>query len=84
MQNDAYEKAFDEFLERQVYEEAHEAIFALVRAAFLAGWRARESGAPAEIIPLYDEKKLRRDNPEPFQAVELPNVGEGLAPPVRE
>lgn len=34
------EKAFDEFLEREAYDEAEAALFTIVRQAFLAGWAA--------------------------------------------
>lgn len=53
MQRDNLEKAFEEFLEREEYDQAQGAIFVLVRAAFLAGWKARENHPPAEIIPLH-------------------------------
>ena len=58
MQNDNFELAFSEFLEQEAYDQAQAAIFTLVRAAFLAGWKARESQRPAEIIPL---KLLERE-----------------------
>ena len=40
MMSNAFEAAFDAFLERREYDEAQQAQFALVRAAFLAGWLA--------------------------------------------
>ena len=43
MQNDPdqnLEQAFSLFLERREYDEANAAIFDLVRAAFIAGYRA--------------------------------------------
>lgn len=52
MQKDTLEQAFDEFLEREEYDAAQAAVFSLVRAAFLAGWKARESQPPAQIILL--------------------------------
>lgn len=52
MQKDSFEQAFGNFLEREEYDEAYGAIFTLVRAAFLAGWKARESQPPAEILLL--------------------------------
>ncbi len=39
MMNDEFESAFDRFLERQEYDEAESALFTIVRAAFLAGWK---------------------------------------------
>lgn len=38
--DDSFELAFGNFLERQEYDEAEAALFAIVRAAFLAGWQA--------------------------------------------
>jgi hypothetical protein len=40
MHSDRFEAAFEAFLEGADYERAEEGLFALVRAAFLAGWRA--------------------------------------------
>ena len=57
MQNDNFELAFSAFLEQDAYDQAQAAIFALVRAAFLAGWKARESQRPAEVIPLKLHKR---------------------------
>ena len=54
MQNETFEQALDEFLEQAEYDAAYEAIFQLVKAAFLAGWKVRESQPPAQIIPLQD------------------------------
>ena len=47
MQSDAFELAFSNFLERQEYDEVESTLFAVVRAAFLAGWRAA-GGTPPE------------------------------------
>ena len=57
MQNDKFELAFSEFLEQEAYDQAQAAVFALVRAAFLAGWNARERQSPAEVIPLTLHRK---------------------------
>ena len=38
--NDIFEKAFGDFLERTEYDEAENALFTIVRSAFLAGWLA--------------------------------------------
>ena len=57
MQNDKFELAFSEFLEQEAYDQAQAAIFILVRAAFLAGWKARERQSPAEVIPLNLHRK---------------------------
>lgn len=46
MMPNSYESAFSIFLEQQEYDAASQAIFELVRAAFLAGWRAAGGEAP--------------------------------------
>lgn len=45
MQGNDFEAAFDRFLERAEYDAAEAAVFSLVRAAFLAGWRAAGGSA---------------------------------------
>ena len=40
MQSDAFEKAFGEFLESKTCDEAEDAVFTAIRAAFQAGWQA--------------------------------------------
>lgn len=54
MSND-FEKAFSDFLERREYDEAESALFAMVRTAFLAGWRAAggEPPQPHKIFEVY-------------------------------
>lgn len=49
MMSNAFEAAFDAFLERREYDEAQQAQFALVRAAFLAGRRRRQAAAGAAV-----------------------------------
>ncbi len=41
---DHFEKEFDAFLEKKEYDDVQEALFQLVRAAFLAGWQAAKKG----------------------------------------
>lgn len=59
MNPDYFERAFSDFLERKEYDEAESALFSLVRAAFLAGWRAA-GGTPLppqkilELLPKQD------------------------------
>ena len=51
MMSNAFEAAFDAFLERREYDEAQQARlaqFALVRAAFLAGWLAAGGDRPQQ------------------------------------
>lgn len=45
MQGNDFEAAFDRFLEQTEYDAAEAALFSLVRAAFLAGWRAAGTSA---------------------------------------
>ena len=46
MQSDAFEKAFGDFLDRREYDQAENALFSMVRVAFLAGWRAAGGDPP--------------------------------------
>ena len=52
MSND-FEAAFSNFLERREYDEAESALFSIIRAAFLAGWRAA-GGEPPTPQKLFD------------------------------
>ena len=40
MYNNDFEAAFGNFLENEVYDRGEDALFTLVRAAFMAGWKA--------------------------------------------
>ena len=40
MLSNDFEKAFGDFLDRREYDQAENALFAMVRIAFLAGWKA--------------------------------------------
>lgn len=53
MSND-FEEAFSSFLERREYDEAENALFAMVRIAFLAGWKAAggEPPVPQKVFEL--------------------------------
>ena len=46
MMDNEFEAAFSEFLDRSEYDDAESALFAIVRAAFLAGWRAAGGEGP--------------------------------------
>ncbi len=48
MAESAFEAAFASFLERHEYDAAEEALFLVVRSAFLAGWSAACGHAPQE------------------------------------
>ena len=49
------EIAFSDFLEDSVYDEAEEAIFQLLRKAFLAGWHAAKKERIV-ILPVEDSE----------------------------
>lgn len=46
MMGNEFEAAFDAFLDRHEYDDAESALFAIVRAAFTAGWLAAGGDAP--------------------------------------
>lgn len=41
-----FEKAFSDFLDRREYDQAENAMFAMVRIAFVAGWKAAGGNPP--------------------------------------
>ena len=46
MMSNKFEAAFSSFLDRHEYDDAESALFEIVRAAFLAGWRAAGGEGP--------------------------------------
>ena len=46
MQTNRFEQAFSDFLDRREYDQAENALFSMVRIAFLAGWKAAGGEAP--------------------------------------
>ena len=46
MYPDDFEKAFSDFLERREYDQASNALFSMVRIAFIAGWKAAGGEPP--------------------------------------
>lgn len=46
MHSNDFEKAFSDFLDRREYDQAENALFAMVRIAFIAGWRAAGGDPP--------------------------------------
>ena len=46
MMDNKFESAFSNFLDRHEYDDAENALFEIVRAAFLAGWRAAGGEGP--------------------------------------
>lgn len=59
MEADSFEKALDDYLQAQDYDNIHEAIYQFARSAFCAGWKAakNDSAVMADIIIL-DPKKF--------------------------
>ena len=41
-----FEKAFSDFMDRREYDQAENALFAMVRISFLAGWKAAGGDPP--------------------------------------
>ena len=57
MMSNEFEEAFSEFLDRQAYDEAESALFDVVRAAFLAGWKAAgPTPIPRRILQLLERE----------------------------
>ena len=56
MQTNEFESAFGAFLDRHEYDDAENALFSIVRAAFAAGWLAAggEPPQPERIFQLLD------------------------------
>ncbi len=60
MQTNDFEKAFGDFIDRREYDEAENALFAMVRIAFSAGWESAGGTPPTshriyELLPRPDE-----------------------------
>ena len=51
MHTDLFEEKFDEFLEGKKYDAAQAALFAVVREAFEAGWKAAGQTSSAIAFP---------------------------------
>ena len=52
MESNDFEQAFSDFLDSRAYDQAEDALFSMVRMAFLAGWKAAggdEAGPPVRI-----------------------------------
>jgi hypothetical protein len=63
MQSDNFEKAFGDFLERREYDQAENALFAMVRIAFTAGWKAAGGNPPQpqKIFKIMHKKDIDPD-----------------------
>ena len=46
MMSNNFETAFEDFLDRREYDQAENALFAMVRIAFVAGWKAAGGKPP--------------------------------------
>lgn len=57
MEQNYFEEAFSDFLDRREYDDAENALFSMVRIAFLAGWKAAGGTPPRpqKVIELYGE-----------------------------
>ena len=65
MKSDEFEQAFSQFLERPEYDEAEQALFDIIREAFLAGWRAaRGDPLPAQNVVYLLRKKQPEEGSE--------------------
>ena len=64
MMDNKFEAAFSAFLDRHEYDDADSALFEIVRAAFLAGWRAAGGGEPQaeRVFQLLDRPEKNRGN----------------------
>ena len=61
MSND-FEKAFGDFLDRREYDQAENALFAMVRISFLAGWKAA-GGDPPKPQKIF--QIMHKEDPDP-------------------
>ena len=61
MQTNEFEKAFSDFIDRREYDEAENALFSMVRIAFLAGWKAAggENPPPQKVFELYHNDNVK-------------------------
>lgn len=63
MDSPDFEKAFSDFLDRREYDEAENALFSVVRIAFLAGWNAAggHPPKPQKVIELFHKENISPD-----------------------
>lgn len=62
MYSDLFEKRFDDFIAGTDYDDAEDALFTIVRAAFIAGWKAAggEMPPPGKVLPM--RRSTKKDN----------------------
>ena len=58
MNSNHFEKAFSDFIDRREYDQAENALFEIVHAAFKAGWLAAggEAPEPHKVFKIIDER----------------------------
>ncbi len=58
-----FEQAFSDFIDRREYDQAENALFSMVRIAFLAGWNAAGGSPPApqKVIELFHKDEISPD-----------------------
>ena len=63
MHSNDFEQAFGDFMERREYDQAENALFAMVRIAFKAGWLAAggEPPQPQKIFQLIHKSDISED-----------------------
>ena len=63
MQTNDFEQTFGDFLDRREYDQAENALFAMVRIAFLAGWKAAggDPPLPQKIVQLMHKDDISKD-----------------------
>ena len=63
MMSNEFEKAFSDFLDRREYDQAENAVFAMVRISFLAGWKAAGGDSPQsqKIFQLTHKENISAD-----------------------
>ena len=62
MLSNNFEKTFSDYLESRDYDQASEALFTIIRSAYLAGWTAAGGEPPTEhriftLLPKPEEEK---------------------------
>lgn len=55
-----FEKSFSDFIDRREYDQAENALFAMVRISFLAGWKAAggDPPPPQKIVTLMHREDI--------------------------
>lgn len=64
MQTNDFEKAFSDYIDRREYDEAHSALFRMVRISFEAGWKAA-GGEPPQPHKIFELVKPEKADTEP-------------------